>query len=173
MRAAFQHRRLDREHADGQRPPPAHPRPRGSPRRRVRGMAKWTGVVLCAAVLAGWLLTLRWGIGWVRGRSIFGVTRGCIAYVRDDGLSLPEGWARERSGEPIWVPTRDPNAGRAAYALPLWIALLLFVVPTAWCWLTDRRPFPPGRCPECGYDLTGNVSGRCPECGAEAAWSRR
>ncbi len=22
-----------------------------------------------------------------------------------------------------------------------------------------------GRCQECGYDLTGNVSGRCPECG--------
>ena len=22
-----------------------------------------------------------------------------------------------------------------------------------------------GYCPECGYDLTGNVSGRCPECG--------
>ncbi|MFQ5807376.1 MAG: hypothetical protein ACE5I3_13090 [Phycisphaerae bacterium] len=24
-----------------------------------------------------------------------------------------------------------------------------------------------GFCPECGYDLTGNVSGRCPECGEE------
>ena len=22
-----------------------------------------------------------------------------------------------------------------------------------------------GRCPHCGYDLTGNVSGVCPECG--------
>jgi hypothetical protein len=22
-----------------------------------------------------------------------------------------------------------------------------------------------GQCPECGYDLTGNVSGVCPECG--------
>ncbi len=25
----------------------------------------------------------------------------------------------------------------------------------------------PSDCPECGYDLTGNVSGKCPECGAE------
>ena len=24
-----------------------------------------------------------------------------------------------------------------------------------------------GRCPTCGYDLTGNVSGVCPECGKE------
>ncbi|MBN2446332.1 MAG: hypothetical protein JXO22_06395 [Phycisphaerae bacterium] len=24
-----------------------------------------------------------------------------------------------------------------------------------------------GRCTNCGYDLTGNVSGRCPECGQD------
>ncbi|MCP4251307.1 MAG: hypothetical protein GY778_30090 [bacterium] len=29
---------------------------------------------------------------------------------------------------------------------------------------TRRKPRP-GRCDQCGYDLTGNVSGRCPECG--------
>ncbi len=23
-----------------------------------------------------------------------------------------------------------------------------------------------GRCPQCGYDLTGNTSGICPECGS-------
>ena len=25
-----------------------------------------------------------------------------------------------------------------------------------------------GRCSECGYDLTGNISGVCPECGSNA-----
>jgi len=29
-----------------------------------------------------------------------------------------------------------------------------------------------GRCPSCGYDLTGNVSGRCPECGTEVPAAR-
>jgi hypothetical protein len=29
----------------------------------------------------------------------------------------------------------------------------------------NRIPLLQGRCPTCGYDLTGNVSGRCPECG--------
>lgn len=29
-----------------------------------------------------------------------------------------------------------------------------------------------GRCIECGYNLTGNVSGRCPECGRVIAESR-
>jgi hypothetical protein len=34
--------------------------------------------------------------------------------------------------------------------------------------LIDRwqsRWWPPGTCPQCGYNLTGNVTGRCPECG--------
>ncbi len=30
-----------------------------------------------------------------------------------------------------------------------------------------RYQTPPGRCTECGYDLTGNESGTCPECGTE------
>lgn len=29
-----------------------------------------------------------------------------------------------------------------------------------------------GWCPECDYDLTGNVSGRCPECGWDIDWDR-
>ena len=33
-------------------------------------------------------------------------------------------------------------------------------------WWLDLRRIPPGHCPHCGYDLTGNVSGKCPECGA-------
>lgn len=33
-------------------------------------------------------------------------------------------------------------------------------------WLNERRfRVPPGHCPNCDYDLTGNVSGVCPECG--------
>jgi hypothetical protein len=32
-----------------------------------------------------------------------------------------------------------------------------------------RLPFTAGRCPGCGYDLTGNVSGTCPECGESVA----
>jgi hypothetical protein len=31
--------------------------------------------------------------------------------------------------------------------------------------LIRRKPFEPGQCEGCGYDLTGNVSGVCPECG--------
>jgi len=45
------------------------------------------------------------------------------------------------------------------------LPLALFGVPTAYLWYRDRRRFPPGHCPSCGYNLTGNQSGVCPECG--------
>ncbi len=31
-------------------------------------------------------------------------------------------------------------------------------------WAKERQKALAGRCPQCGYDLTGNVSGICPEC---------
>jgi len=48
--------------------------------------------------------------------------------------------------------------------VPLWpvLAVLFAVLPPVW-WLT--RLAPPGHCPVCRYNLTGNVSGVCPECG--------
>ena len=47
--------------------------------------------------------------------------------------------------------------------LSLSSVLMLVVAPIVRIW---TRPYPPGHCKRCGYDLTGNVSGRCPECGA-------
>jgi hypothetical protein len=49
----------------------------------------------------------------------------------------------------------------------LWLpAVLLAVLPvTAVVRAATRRRRVPEGCPNCGYDLTGNVSGRCPECG--------
>ncbi|GJM24249.1 MAG: hypothetical protein DHS20C16_06640 [Phycisphaerae bacterium] len=45
--------------------------------------------------------------------------------------------------------------------------LLLMFIPVAlsayWFWRMDNQP--EGRCLDCGYNLTGNVSGVCPECG--------
>ena len=53
------------------------------------------------------------------------------------------------------------------------IAILASLLPagraTAWLWRRALRRKRGGRCPQCGYDLTGNVSGVCPECGRGAA----
>lgn len=47
------------------------------------------------------------------------------------------------------------------------IPFLLFLVPHIRRWHRRRK----GRCLECGYSLTGNLSGVCPECGAPVATS--
>ena len=51
-------------------------------------------------------------------------------------------------------------------SIPLWLPLLIFLIPTLWLWRLDRRHQPPGHCEKCGYNLTANTSGICPECGA-------
>ncbi len=53
-----------------------------------------------------------------------------------------------------------------ALEVPLWLVCGLLGCLVVPLWWRDRRRIPPGHCPRCGYDLTGNVSGRCPECGA-------
>jgi hypothetical protein len=50
------------------------------------------------------------------------------------------------------------------------IVILLLAAPVYWLVSLPFRhkPFAPGRCKVCGYDLTGNASGTCPECGGKA-----
>lgn len=55
--------------------------------------------------------------------------------------------------------------------LPLWMPFVLLSAYPAVTFfrgpLRRARRAKRGACPECGYDLTGNVSGVCPECGVE------
>lgn len=71
-----------------------------------------------------------------------------------------------------------PGDGRDGWdpMLYLGIASMCFYVAVPWfavtltLWLLYVYIGPrmhEGCCPECGYNLTGNVSGRCPECGTE------
>jgi hypothetical protein len=51
---------------------------------------------------------------------------------------------------------------------PVWfICCVLLIVPLYATALASRRRLrtAAGRCPDCGYNLTGNTSGTCPECG--------
>ncbi len=48
--------------------------------------------------------------------------------------------------------------------LPMWMIAPFVFIPTFLLWRKDRRT-PEGHCPNCDYDLTGNVSGKCSECG--------
>jgi len=52
--------------------------------------------------------------------------------------------------------------------IPTWCFLLTFISSAAYAFWRDR-PFKPGSCSWCGYDLTKNTSGVCPNCGNSVA----
>ena len=64
------------------------------------------------------------------------------------------------------APSIRPG-GRIDYlAFPLWVpAALLATLPAVRAFRGAFGRHRTGRCPRCGYDLTGNESGVCPECG--------
>ena len=73
----------------------------------------------------------------------------------------------------IWIRAA-PGSGKIRQTFligPFWLVLLLTICyPAIWCIrvpLRRRRHRRLGRCVDCGYDLTGNVTGKCSECGRE------
>lgn len=63
------------------------------------------------------------------------------------------------------LPSLHSNGGSTEFFCPLWIPLLILVMPLACIWYAHMRRPLPGQCTRCRYDLRGNTSGRCPECG--------
>ena len=66
--------------------------------------------------------------------------------------------------------TKSPPVTQTTYvvALPYWFLAAAAGAFPAWYWVRFRqlrRRKKRGLCPQCGYDLTGNVSGVCSECG--------
>ena len=62
------------------------------------------------------------------------------------------------------TPSTTHTAGTVVFPLG-YVAGLAAVLPAAHLASAVRRKHHIGRCPACGYDMTGNVSGVCPECG--------
>jgi outer membrane protein assembly factor BamD (BamD/ComL family) len=56
--------------------------------------------------------------------------------------------------------------------IPDWAILTPAALVLAWIVRRRLRAVPPGHCPHCRYDLTGNVSGVCPECGTPHSTGR-
>jgi len=88
---------------------------------------------------------------------------------------IPVGWSRwymfrfPELSDPGAVIFQDPSGtGQPTWSrtltIPLWMLLAAMLVPMIHLWRMDRRP-PPGHCPRCRYNLTGNTTGVCPECG--------
>ncbi len=72
--------------------------------------------------------------------------------------------------DPVWASKAPSDPGFTVSPIGLLIDALVFAgllwllvfAPGVLRWYRRRRR---GLCPECAYNLTGNVSGACPECG--------
>ena len=148
-------------------------------RRRWR-ILKWMGTALGVLVFTTWAISTKWSIGYVGSPVCIDVIRGGVTVDRFRALdgarcrpSMHGYWrviTLHRVDPPVWRPSLgiwyEGSLGRVwVFILPLWIPFALLAIPTGILWCCDRRRLPPGRCPNCGSDLTGNVSGVCPECG--------
>ncbi len=137
-------------------------------RGRWRRRGRWIGPILIALFGAAFWYSREHACEWIApsDKIIIDLRAGAIgAYwkstIRWNGPPQ-RGFRTFRHSTPLhWKPW----ARNWGFCLPLWIPLTLLAALTAWGWL-PIRPYPPGRCMRCGYDLTGNTTGRCPECGS-------
>ena len=136
-------------------------------RSRTRRVLKWVGLVGCVVILSIWFVSTHWTLGYIGPAYVYGFGDGFVAVGWYGGMSnLPEHWVAERvAGRfSVWPSMFRFVGGGPAFTIPFWLLFVPVAIPTAILWYRDRKP-PPGCCPSCGYDLTGNVGGECPECG--------
>ncbi len=155
--------------------------------RRIRRILKWSGVTLCALLLAAWGLSttsvVRWRSANNRYHFFLGFSGVGLSYWRAAehwpaaerdyfvGIqrTIPAGWGMKDIVGTNFIqpaPQLQLTGHKKHVLLPMWLLFPLVAAPTALLFYSDRRRIPPGHCRRCGYNLTGNVSGVCPECGA-------
>ncbi len=143
----------------------------------------WVGLSLCLLTVVAWGLSIPWSwvLSWQRQSVILGHGEllWCAVGTADRFPVGPKptptgiywnGDDWEIDWWPETVSAGDPAklmpAKLMLVSLPLWMPAALLAIASMISWRFDRAGFRAGRCPRCGYDLTGNVSGSCPECGA-------
>lgn len=150
-------------------------------RHRFRRFAKWMGTILSALILALWILSIPivpnggLQINYFDTPRVWSIYCGAAHWSLLPQLGEPPGFQVSGGTSPrnrwdsfgICLPSHTFRPGALEwYSVPLWIPFLIAGIPTAILWHRDRRQIPPGHCPPCDYNLTGNTSGVCPECGA-------
>lgn len=161
------------------------------PRRRTTNQRpwriwKWLGFGACTLIATAFAVSW-WRIciidymdphaGELRRRGAY-IANGALVLHREASTLTPFsplGWCawvtvpNPRYFQDARWPRTDP---RGMVFIPLWMPLLAAAVPTFLFWRTDRRArlrAMVGRCPVCGYDLTGIAKPTdpttCPECG--------
>ena len=147
------------------------------PHPRIRKTIKWGGAVVCAMILALWVVSGWWwfmvrtGNGWASG-----FDNGRIALLRSP---LPVTWRTgvffEGMRNPphfLWWFDFGSHGWDWSIIIPLWAIAAPLAGITAIAWRFDtlaRRRARVGLCPKCRYDRAGLAPGAvCPECGSAA-----
>ena len=144
------------------------------PPSRSRRIAKWTGLVACALILAAWAVSTRysvyfdlsdcWVIGMSGGLAELKMYPVSFGFIRLDGQPATP-WMMFETEFTTGLELPSFHLGIAkVIRLPFWIILLAAAIPTAVLWHRDRRTSTSGRCRICGYDLRASKD-KCPECG--------
>lgn len=151
----------------------------------------WIGVGLSIGLLVLWGLSVPFRIGYVsKGDSVcFGVGLGFVGAGRELGYTantpgkwyfspIPRSWVHTWGWSYIlgfrrpyferWDYTPNHAYRGVQCGIPIWMLLAPTVVLSVLCFrrAAIRARQSTGNCPDCNYDLRGNVSGVCPECGA-------
>ncbi len=156
--------------------------------RRVRGIARTTGVSSLVLLATGWVLSVPpCGAcdvmsGYTSDHWMMTAEAGVVTLFRDPSNSasatrffrtLPQ----RMSPHPthfvecygLELPKASIEAHRLTVRAPIWLLIALVGLPTAFLYYVDHDRAPAGYCGRCGYDLTKNESGVCPECGLACA----
>jgi hypothetical protein len=106
------------------------------------------------------------GVAWIAWRETPPRGIGLIVYSGTPSIVIMDDIHPIFPGSTWWrLPTSSPVAGLRFISIPLWMPFTL-ICGLLGLFYYRVRGLPEGRCKNCAYDLTGNVSGVCPECGA-------
>ncbi len=145
-------------------------------RPKFRKFCKWTGLVLCAVLLAVWIGSRWYSFVWLSptgGICIVLFSQGCsgcgigdVPIWDDRGCYFGATYGSKLLWGFYHSEFQNSNATRSRAAfVPLWFPLLISCAGTVWVWHVDRRQSRTGMCKQCGYDLSGLTDSTCPECG--------
>ncbi len=139
--------------------------------RRVRRVLKWLGAAVCLLILTAGLLSAFLELQVESARVQVVLLAGNVTVVvfpswvtPSQSFEFKASPMTEGSNGFVFLWPQRAQSRLEETIIPLWFLLAFAGIATGILWRCDR--FPPGHCPRCGYDLTGNVTGRCPECGA-------
>ena len=139
---------------------------------------KWGGAAVTVLLLVVWLGSAWWMMLWSSPTCEVRASGGLLhLWTGPRGHTMPGYFSVLSIGSfpssPGWFSwcrfVVDRSSRSFGLDFPLWIPIVVWLVPTARAWRLDtlaRRRARLNLCPKCNYDRTGLAPGAvCPECG--------